>query len=81
MEKMDKPLTKNIRPDRAFATLADYESTGGYQGLRKAIAELQPKDVQQWVKDAGLRGGAERDLAPGSNGVWFRWMIYPKRAI
>jgi len=56
MEPTNKPLTKNIRPDRAFATLADYESTGGYQGLRKAITELQPKDVQQWVKDAGLRG-------------------------
>ena len=75
MEKMDKPLTKNIRPDRAFATLADYESTGGYQGLRKAITQLQPKEVQQWVKDAGLRGGVARDLAPGSNGVWFPWMI------
>jgi len=77
MEIMDKPLTKNIRPDRAFATLADYESTGGYQGLRKTISQLQPKDVQQWVKDAGLRGrgGAARDSAPGLNGAWFRWMI------
>ena len=56
MGNMDKPLTKNIRPDRAFATLADYESTGGYQGLRKAITQLQPKEVQHWVKDAGLRG-------------------------
>ena len=56
MGNMDKPLTKNIRPDRAFATLADYESTGGYQGLHKAITQLQPKEVQLWVKDAGLRG-------------------------
>ena len=59
MESMDKPLTKNILhilPDRAFVTLADYESTGGYQGLRKAVTELQPKEVQQWVKDSGLRG-------------------------
>jgi len=63
MEKMDKPLTKNIRPDRAFATLADYEGTGGYQGLRKAITQLQSKEVQQWVKDAGLRG---------RGGIWYR---------
>ena len=62
METLDKPLTKNIRPDRAFATLADYESTGGYQGLRKAIAELSPKDVQQWVKDAGLAGSGWRGI-------------------
>ena len=72
MEKMDKPLTKNIRPDRAFATLADYESTGGYQGLRKAIAELQPKDVQQWVKDAGLRGRGGAGFDTG-----LKWSLVP----
>lgn len=65
MEQMNKPLTKNIVPDRVFATLADYESTGGYQGLRKAITELQPKDVQQWVKDAGLRGRGGSGFSAG----------------
>jgi len=72
MEIMDKPLTKNIRPDRAFATLADYESTGGYQGLRKALAELQPKDVQQWVKDAGLRGRGGAGFGTG-----LKWSLVP----
>jgi NADH-quinone oxidoreductase subunit F len=72
METLDKPLTKNIRPDRAFATLADYESTGGYQGLRKAIAELQPKDVQQWVKDAGLRGRGGAGFSAG-----LKWSMVP----
>jgi len=65
MEQTNKPLTKNIRPDRAFATLADYESSGGYQGLRKAVTELQPKDVQQWVKDAGLRGRGGSGFSAG----------------
>ncbi|MDP1773488.1 MAG: NADH-quinone oxidoreductase subunit NuoF [Methylobacter sp.] len=72
MEIMDKPLTKNIRPDRVFATLADYESTGGYQGLRKAITELQPKDVQQWVKDAGLRGRGGAGFGTG-----LKWSLVP----
>lgn len=72
MENMNKPLTKNIRPDRAFATLADYESTGGYQGLRKAINELQPKDVQQWVKDAGLRGRGGAGFSAG-----LKWSMVP----
>ncbi|TAK60873.1 MAG: NADH oxidoreductase (quinone) subunit F [Methylobacter sp.] len=72
---MDKPLTKNIRPDRAFATLADYESTGGYQGLRKTIAELQPKDVQQWVKDAGLRGRGGAGFSAG-----LKWSMVPMDA-
>ncbi|MEC4748476.1 NADH-quinone oxidoreductase subunit NuoF [Methylomicrobium sp. Wu6] len=68
----NKPLTKNIRPDRAFATLADYESTGGYQGLRKAISELQPKEVQQWVKDAGLRGRGGAGFVAG-----LKWSLVP----
>jgi NADH-quinone oxidoreductase subunit F len=72
MEKMDKPLTKNIRPDRAFATLADYESSGGYQGMRKAITELSPKDVQQWVKDAGLRGRGGAGFGTG-----LKWTLVP----
>ena len=72
MEKMAKPLTKNIRPDRAYTTLADYESTGGYQGLRKAIAELSPKDVQQWVKDAGLRGRGGAGFGTG-----LKWSMVP----
>ncbi|MGZ4995994.1 MAG: NADH-quinone oxidoreductase subunit NuoF [Methylobacter sp.] len=72
MESMDKPLTKNIRPDRAFATLTDYESTGGYQGLRKAVTELQPKEVQQWVKDSGLRGRGGAGFGTG-----LKWSMVP----
>jgi NADH-quinone oxidoreductase subunit F len=75
MEIMDKPLTKNIRPDRAFATLADYESTGGYQGLRKAITELQPKQVQQRVKDSGLRGRGGAGFSTG-----LKWSLVPMDA-
>jgi NADH-quinone oxidoreductase subunit F len=75
MEKMDKPLTKNIRTDRAFATLADYEGTGGYQGLRKAITQLQPKEVQQWVKDAGLRGRGGAGFGTG-----LKWSLVPMDA-
>ena len=72
MEKMDKPLTKNIRPDRAVATLADYESTGGYLGFRMAITELQPKEVQQWVKDSGLRGRGGAGFNTG-----LKWSLVP----
>lgn len=72
---MDKPLTKNFRPDRAYATLADYESSGGYQGLRRAIADLQPKQVQQWVKDAGLRGRGGAGFSTGQ-----KWSLVPMDA-
>jgi len=72
VDKLDKPLTKNIQPDRAFATLADYRKTGGYQGLRKAITELRPKEVQQWVKDAGLRGRGGAGFSTG-----LKWSLVP----
>ncbi len=75
MKTMNTPLTKNIHTDRAFATLADYESTGGYQGLRKAITELQPKEVQQWVKDAGLRGRGGAGFNAG-----LKWSMVPMDA-
>ncbi len=74
MDIMDKPLTKNILPDRAFATLADYESTGGYQGLRQAITQLQPKEVRQWVKDAGLRGRGGAGFNTG-----LKWGLVPEK--
>jgi NADH-quinone oxidoreductase subunit F len=72
MAKIDRPLTQNIRPGRAFASLADYESTGGYQGLRKVMTELQPKQVQQWVKDAGLRGRGGAGFVTG-----LKWSLVP----
>ena len=72
MDTMDKPLTKNIRPDREFASLADYEATGGYRGLRRAVLELQPKDVQQWVKDAGLKGRGGAGFLAG-----LKWSFVP----
>ncbi|MGZ5000670.1 MAG: NADH-quinone oxidoreductase subunit NuoF [Methylomonas sp.] len=75
MENTDKPLTKNIRPERDFATLADYESTGGYRGLRRAMTELQPKGIQQWVKDAGLKGRGGAGFVTG-----LKWSLVPMEA-
>jgi len=39
---MEKPLTKNFRPDGLVYSLSEYESRGGYQGLRKAL-KITPK--------------------------------------
>jgi len=72
MDKMDKPLTQNIKADRPFATLADYLKTGGYEGLSIAIKNLQPKEVQQWVKDAGLRGRGGAGFSTG-----LKWSLVP----
>jgi NADH:ubiquinone oxidoreductase subunit F (NADH-binding) len=34
----------------------DYVATGGYQGLRKVLLEMKPKQVIEEVKQSGLRG-------------------------
>jgi len=69
---MDRPLTQNIKADRPFASLADYLQTGGYQGLANAIKNLQPKEVQQWVKDSGLRGRGGAGFNTG-----LKWSLVP----
>ncbi|HET6461701.1 MAG TPA: NADH-quinone oxidoreductase subunit NuoF [Syntrophales bacterium] len=53
---MERPLTKDIRPDGQPLTIAEYERTGGYQALRKTLRDMTPKEVQEEVKAANLRG-------------------------
>jgi NADH-quinone oxidoreductase subunit F len=37
-------------------SIEDYETAGGYLGLRKVLSEMAPEEVIQEVKDSGLRG-------------------------
>lgn len=69
---MEKPLTKNIKPDGSAASLDEYQKNGGYQGLRKAIKEHTPAQIQQLVRDSGLRG---RGGAGFPTGV--KWSFVP----
>jgi NADH-quinone oxidoreductase subunit F len=59
MEIYPQILLENRKPDR-INTLAEYEQSGGYQGLKAAISEHGKNGVQQMIDDAGLlgRGGA-----------------------
>ena len=52
---MDKPLTKNIHPGQEPLSLKEYEQTGGYQSVRKALS-VTPKDIIDVVKASTLRG-------------------------
>ena len=69
---MDKPLTRNIRPDRDVATIDDYLSTGGYEGLRAALKGMAPLDVQKIVKASGLRGRGGAGFPTG-----LKWSFVP----
>src|SRR5512146_12220 len=68
---MLKPLTADIRPDRAALGLAAYEAAGGYQGLRKALAQT-PVQVQQAVTASGLRGRGGAGFPTG-----MKWSFVP----
>ena len=50
-----------------------YESSGGYQGLRKAMAEMQPDDVKELVKSSGLRGRGGAGFPAG-----LKWSFLPQ---
>ena len=53
---MEKPLSRNIRPDREPLSLEEYEKAGGYQAVRKALKSMEPKAVIECVKKSNLRG-------------------------
>src|SRR5260370_22661287 len=68
---MEKPLSGNFRPDKESVSLAEYERTGGYRGLRKALA-MGPAEVTELVKKSNLRG---RGGAGFPTGV--KWSFVP----
>jgi NADH-quinone oxidoreductase subunit F len=67
----ERPLTHNIRPGQEPPDLRRYEQAGGYQGLRKALT-MSPKDVQELVKKAGLRGRGGAGFVTGD-----KWSFVP----
>jgi len=65
-------LLANI--DRADShTLRVYESTGGYRGLRRVLAEMQPDEVTQLVQASNLRGRGGAGFPTG-----LKWTFLPK---
>lgn len=69
---METPLTKNIKPDRVYATFENYCETGGYDGLRKVITSMESEQVQQVVKDSELRGRGGAGFPTG-----MKWSFVP----
>lgn len=55
-DKMERPLTEQMRADGNPLSLADYAKAGGYRAVKKALGGMGPGEVIALVKDAGLRG-------------------------
>lgn len=66
----EQVLFKNRRPGET-AFLAEFEKTGGYEGLKKAL-KMTPPEVRETVKASGLRG---RGGAGFPTGV--KWTFFP----
>lgn len=68
----EKPLTAAIRSDGEVLGLREYEQTGGYQALKKALGEMTPQSVQEEVKKSGLRGRGGAGFPTG-----MKWSFVP----
>lgn len=71
---MEKPLTRNIKPDREPLDIKGYEKAGGYEGLRKAL-KMNPPDITKLVKDSNLKGRGGAGFNTGQ-----KWSFVPMGA-
>jgi NADH-quinone oxidoreductase subunit F len=66
------PLTRHIRPDGEPLDIGEYEKTGGYEALRKALRAMTPLQVQEEVKASNLRGRGGAGFPTGA-----KWGFVP----
>ncbi len=72
---MSEPFQPVLLARRDMAnsqSLKTYQATGGYEGLRKALA-MEPKEVIDTVIKSGLRGRGGAGFSTGT-----KWTFLPK---
>ncbi|MEW5744074.1 MAG: NADH-quinone oxidoreductase subunit NuoF [Nitrospirota bacterium] len=67
----ERPLTGTMRPDRSPLSLTEYERSGGYRAVRKAL-RMEPRALQQMVKESNLRG-----RGGGGFNTGLKWSFVP----
>ncbi|GGB00565.1 NADH-quinone oxidoreductase subunit NuoF [Puia dinghuensis] len=72
---MERPLTKHISFRRPSLALEEYERTGGYAAVRKALKQLTPEDIQQQVLASTLKGRGGAGFSTGT-----KWGLIPMGA-
>ena len=68
----ETPLTQRIRPDGEPPGIAEYERTGGYQAVRKALRDMTSAAVIEEVKQSNLRGRGGAGFPTG-----MKWSFVP----
>lgn len=71
-DPLTHPLTANIDLARGPLDLKAFEAAGGYRGLKKALRDHSPQEVQKMVKDANLRGRGGAGFNTG-----LKWSFVP----
>ena len=69
---MERPLTQFIHPGCPPFDLKEYEMTGGYTALKKALGGMAPLDVQKLVQESGLKGRGGAGFNTG-----MKWSFVP----
>jgi len=68
----ERPLTEHIDLSKPPMNLKEYEATGGYQALRKALKEMEPEAVTELVKASNLKGRGGAGFSTG-----MKWGFVP----
>ena len=68
----ERPFTRAMRADGRAAGLDDYIAAGGYEGLRRALESLEPREVTTLVTESGLRGRGGAGYSTGR-----KWSTMP----
>ena len=71
MSAVQKPLTRNVRPDGGYVDIGAYQRTGGYEGLRRAVG-MSPQEIGEIVKQSNLRGRGGAGFPTGT-----KWSFVP----
>ncbi|HTS77029.1 MAG TPA: NADH-quinone oxidoreductase subunit NuoF [Bryobacteraceae bacterium] len=69
---IENPLTGRMHSDGSPLDREAYEAAGGYQGIRKVLRGIEPRQVTQQVKDAVLRGRGGAGFSTGT-----KWSFVP----
>jgi NADH-quinone oxidoreductase subunit F len=72
---MERPLTKDLKPDGTALDVKEYENAGGYAAVRKALKTMSPVEVQEMVKASKLKGRGGGGFSTG-----IKWSFVPMGA-